>query len=290
MANEWLRLWHDMPTDPKWRTIARVSGQPIALVQAVYLHMLVDASRNVTRGHVTVTQEDLASALDVTDDQIYAILQAMHGRVLHGDELTGWTKRQPKREDNGNHETGAKSAAERKREQRKRDRLEQEVTGCHGADEACHELTRNVTTDKDKDTDKDLTQRETIVSLVANDVGSKVDKVPDCPQQQIVELFGELLPELPQPRAWEGQRANNLKARWRWVLTAKRPKSGERYATDAQTGIEFFRRMFGYVRESDFLMGRGKSGWLGCDLGWLVKAENFEKVLAGNYENREAAA
>ncbi|ENW8560590.1 hypothetical protein ACR6SH_005434, partial [Escherichia coli] len=25
MANAWLRLWHDMPNDPKWRTIARVS-------------------------------------------------------------------------------------------------------------------------------------------------------------------------------------------------------------------------------------------------------------------------
>lgn len=143
---------------------------------------------------------------------------------------------------------------------------------------------------QEQEQEQEITPRETIVSLVANDVGNKVDKVPDCPQQQIVELFGELLPELPQPRAWEGQRANNLKARWRWVLTAKRTKNGERYATDAQTGIEFFRRMFGYVRESDFLMGRGKAGWLGCDLGWLVKAENFEKVLAGNYENREAAA
>ncbi|EOP2197647.1 hypothetical protein QSF09_003200, partial [Escherichia coli] len=26
MANAWLRLWHDMPNDPKWRTISRVSG------------------------------------------------------------------------------------------------------------------------------------------------------------------------------------------------------------------------------------------------------------------------
>ncbi|EEV0545208.1 phage replisome organizer, partial [Escherichia coli] len=50
MANAWLRLWHDMPNDPKWRTIARVSGQPIATVMAVYIHLLVSASRNVTRG------------------------------------------------------------------------------------------------------------------------------------------------------------------------------------------------------------------------------------------------
>ncbi|RIE86619.1 hypothetical protein UL68_23555, partial [Shigella dysenteriae] len=70
MANAWLRLWHDMPNDPKWRTIARVSGQPIATVMAVYIHLLVSASRNVTRGHIDVTTEDLASALDVTEEVI----------------------------------------------------------------------------------------------------------------------------------------------------------------------------------------------------------------------------
>ncbi len=26
----WLRLWHDMPTDPKWRVIAKRSGQSIS--------------------------------------------------------------------------------------------------------------------------------------------------------------------------------------------------------------------------------------------------------------------
>ena len=90
MANQWLRLWHDMPNDPKWRTIARVSKQPLALVQATYIHILVDASRNVTRGHVTVTFEDLASALDCDASQIEDIYNAMQGRVLDGNELTGW--------------------------------------------------------------------------------------------------------------------------------------------------------------------------------------------------------
>lgn len=92
MANAWLRLWHDMPNDPKWRTIARVSGQPIATVMAVYIHLLVSASRNVTRGHIDVTTEDLASALDVTEEVIDSILQTMQGRVLDGDLITGWEK------------------------------------------------------------------------------------------------------------------------------------------------------------------------------------------------------
>lgn len=94
MANAWLRLWHDMPNDPKWRTIAVVSGQPIATVMAVYIHLPVSASRNVTRGHIDVTTEDLASALDVTEEVIDSILQTMQGRVLDGDLITGWEKRQ----------------------------------------------------------------------------------------------------------------------------------------------------------------------------------------------------
>ncbi|MCM4881821.1 hypothetical protein MMS17_30350, partial [Escherichia coli] len=57
------------------------------------------ASRNVTRGHIDVTTEDLASALDVTEEVIDSILQTMQGRVLDGDLITGWEKRQVLKED-----------------------------------------------------------------------------------------------------------------------------------------------------------------------------------------------
>lgn len=151
MSNSWLRLWHDMPNDPKWRTIARVSGQPISLVQAMYLHLLVDASRNVTRGHVSVTAEDLASALDVTEDAVSAVLEAMQSRVMDGDRLSGWDARQPKREDAGNSETGAKSAAQRKREQRAREK----ETALDPDKSECHAASRQVTPDKDKDKEEE---------------------------------------------------------------------------------------------------------------------------------------
>lgn len=147
MANEWLRLWHDTPNDPKFRTIAKKSEQPVSLVLAMFMHMLVDASRNVTRGHVDVTHEDLASALEVTEDAISAIWDAMDGRVRDGNRLTAWDFRQPKKEDSGNDFTGAKSAAERKRSERER-KKSQDVT-------QSHEESRNVTLDKDKDKDKE---------------------------------------------------------------------------------------------------------------------------------------
>ncbi|EOO1428500.1 DnaT-like ssDNA-binding domain-containing protein, partial [Escherichia coli] len=139
-----------------------VSGQPIATVMAVYIHLLVSASRNVTtchgvslRGHIDVTTEDLASALDVTEDVIDSILHAMQGRVLDGDLISGWEKRQVLKEDNGNVSQTAKSPAERKRAQREREKLRKHNADCHDESRRVTHLSRQVTTDKDTDKDTD---------------------------------------------------------------------------------------------------------------------------------------
>lgn len=105
----WLRLWHDMPTDPKWRVIARKANRPIAEVIAVFNFMLVNASANATERNANATErgvlhnwsdEDIAAALDVEIDAITSIRSAMQGKILDGDKISGWEKRQPKREDN----------------------------------------------------------------------------------------------------------------------------------------------------------------------------------------------
>jgi len=92
-----------MPTDPKWRVIARKSGQRVGDVIAVFNFLLVSASANTDeRGRTqNIVCEDIAAALDLDDADVSAIIQAMRGKVM--DEsgwLTGWEKRQPKREDN----------------------------------------------------------------------------------------------------------------------------------------------------------------------------------------------
>ena len=275
MANQWLRLWHDMPTDPKWRTIARHAKQHIGLVQAVYLHILVDASRNVTRGHVDVTVEDLASALDCDESQIQSILDAMQGRVMDGSTISGWDKRQPKREDSGDAESGAKSSAQRKKEQREREKLAAES----GDFFAGHDASRDVTTDKDKDKDTDKEDEEAKASL-------STAKLPNCPHIELIDLFGKHLPSLPQPKPelWDGQRAKNLASRWRWVLTAKR-RNGDRYASDKVTALNFFARYFAFVATCPHLVGENDRGWT-ADLAWLSNADNFAKVMAGNYDTR----
>ncbi|MBV4366260.1 hypothetical protein [Erwinia phyllosphaerae] len=150
MANSWLRLWHDMPNDPKWRTIAKASGQPIALVQAIYLQLLVSAAQNpvtdsngVTSRHVTVTNEDIASALDVTERHVDDVINAMQGRVLDGTIITGWDKRQAPAAAQRSGGRPALTAAERARKYRERKKAECDkettVTSRH---EASRDVTR----------------------------------------------------------------------------------------------------------------------------------------------------
>lgn len=97
-----MRLWDDMPTDPKWRVIARRSGRSISEVIAVFNILLIqggenDEKRGVTRGN---DDDEIAAALDIEAEHIAAIRDAMQGKVLDGNKLSGWDIRQPKREDN----------------------------------------------------------------------------------------------------------------------------------------------------------------------------------------------
>src|SRR5579862_8991038 len=97
---DWVRLWHDMPTDPKFRTVSKVAKQPLSAVISVYVYLMVDASCNaMKRGVTQCNAEDIASALDLEIEQVESIKKAMEGRVLEKNQLKGWEKRQPKRED-----------------------------------------------------------------------------------------------------------------------------------------------------------------------------------------------
>jgi hypothetical protein len=71
------------------------------------------------------------------------------------------------------------------------------------------------------------------------------------------------------------------------VLTATRP-DGSRYATTVDEGLAQFDKFFRIVAASDFLTGRD-GVWGLCDLGWLMKDENFTKVIEGKYRNKEKA-
>lgn len=114
--------------------------------------------------------------------------------------------------------------------------------------------------------------------------------MPPCPHGRLIELFGQRLPELPQPRPelWGGKNADAMRSRWRWVLSAK-TKAGKRYAEDSDAAVDWFDRFFGYVAKCPHLVGHNDRGWT-ADLGWLMKADNFAKVIQGNYDPKLEAA
>lgn len=128
-----------MPNDPKWRTISRVSKQPITSVLSVYIHLLVIASNATERGRTQPNaNEDIASALDLECEQVGEIINAMEGRVIENGRLTGWDKRQVARED------GAAERARAWREAKKEEKRTQP-----------NATERKKTQDTDTDTDKE---------------------------------------------------------------------------------------------------------------------------------------
>jgi uncharacterized protein YdaU (DUF1376 family) len=101
--------------------------------------------------------------------------------------------------------------------------------------------------------------------------------VPDCPYEQVVALYHECLPALPGVVKLSEARKSTIRARWR-ELSAENPGS------DQGAILTLLRAFFGQVARSDFLMGR-KTNFT-ADLFWLLKTENFLKVVEGKYVNK----
>lgn len=109
--------------------------------------------------------------------------------------------------------------------------------------------------------------------------GKGRDSVPpsggsQCPHKEIVALYHETLPELTAVREWTDTRKKLLQGRWR--------ESPERQSLD------WWRKFFADIRNSDFLMGRTEKPFR-ADLEWIIRPTNFVKILEGKYDARSEA-
>ena len=117
---DWFRWYHGTTVDPKWRVVARRANAPLPVVIAVWAAVLEHASEADERGTIDgLDAEVVAAALDLEPDQVSQILDAMQGLVLDGSLLTGWERRQPKREDD---------SSDRVRRHREKQRAQRAVT------------------------------------------------------------------------------------------------------------------------------------------------------------------
>lgn len=129
--SQWVRLWDDMPNDPKWRVIARRASQSvtgrhsdvtICHVISVFNHMLINASNWGNWGILeNWNDEVVAASLEIDSGQVLAIKDAMQGLILDGDRIKSWEKRQTKHADSSADRTA-------KWRRRKRDGGDDDVT------------------------------------------------------------------------------------------------------------------------------------------------------------------
>lgn len=91
-----------------------------------------------------------------------------------------------------------------------------------------------------------------------------------CPHEDIVNLYHEILPELSKVKVWSSKRQSYLRTVWN--------------GNESRQNLDYWRRFFSYVKQSNFLMGRSND--FKADLEWLVKPANFIKIIEKKYENK----
>ncbi len=119
---DWLRWHHGTVGDPKWRVISRICSvthvTPVTVVVTIWATMLESASQNTdNRGVLSGWEaEEIAALLDLDIGQVESVYQAMQGRLLNGNVLISWEKRNPKREREDNSAERVKRHREAKKE------------------------------------------------------------------------------------------------------------------------------------------------------------------------------
>lgn len=99
-----------------------------------------------------------------------------------------------------------------------------------------------------------------------------------CPHKDIIAIWSELLPTMPQVREWTPARQKMLRSRW--------------LDSEKRQNLDWWRKFFTYLTESDFLMGRvhvQDRKTFEVSLDWLLKQDNFVKCLEGKYHAKDKA-
>src|SRR4030042_687354 len=92
-------------------------------------------------------------------------------------------------------------------------------------------------------------------------------EIDNCPHQEIINLYHDILPSLPKVKKWPVHLQVILRTRW--------SEDPERQYLD------WWEKYFNYVKLSPFLMGQ-KTEFI-ADLEWLIRPKNFTKIANGRY-------
>ena len=104
------------------------------------------------------------------------------------------------------------------------------------------------------------------------------DRLPECPHQEIIDLYHRILPMGRQVRFWTDARKAKLRTRWR--------------EDEKRQSLDWWEKIFSYIAGSQFLTGKtytpGRSPFE-LDLEWIITPANLVKIIEGKYHQRDAS-
>jgi len=303
VAESWIKMRGSLMTNPKVIKMARLLLQdPEFLAWFANDGVTINPSLSVTRRHVTVVTRVTVGALTplwagvnecagndgvLRDASLFEIDEMAgvpgFGRAM---EAVGWLHVLADSEGiefpnfiehntvGKERSTSAKTAAERAKEYRERKRLETVESVTNAVTEKRDASRDAVTTEKRREEKK---KRDTSAA-----------KLPTCPAEEIVDLYHEVLPELPGVRVMDKARGKAIADFWNWVLTTKRPDGTPR-ATTADEALAWTRDYLNRARNNDFIMGRGTrsaehANWR-CSIEYLLSTRGMKKVIEETLEH-----
>jgi uncharacterized protein YdaU (DUF1376 family) len=150
------------------------------------------------------------------------------------------------------------------------------VTNAHKSQGVTPPVTRDNTATQTPDT-----SNQTPVGIEAK-ASSSAAKLPTCPTQTVIDLYHEVLPNLPKVRLHTKDRVKAIRKVWEWVLTSKKT-DGSRRAETPEKALEWLRSYFERATENDFLMGRTPrtgvhANWQ-CDIDFLMTERGMKQVI-----------
>ena len=146
----WLRLYHEVISDPKWPAVARRAQTNQGTVVSVWVALLIYASQQDERGSVDgFCATDCDALYGYDDGTCQRVIDALKERgVIQDGKLAAWDKRQPKRE---------RETDETSTERVRKYRQARAVTSCNANETALkhHETPCNANENHETPPDKD---------------------------------------------------------------------------------------------------------------------------------------
>lgn len=250
MSNPWFRMYSEFVSDPKVQMLSESMQRRYVMI------MCLRCSNSL----VTLHETEIAFALRITDEELAATKALFLAKKFIDKDwnLLNWEKRQ----------FASDSSAARVAKHRSLKR-EAEVQ-VSNANETLQKQEANAL-----DTEQNRTE-EPKGSVASG------DHLPACKTQAMVDLYHEVLPELPAVRLMNDPRKKALSKFWRWVLTSEKA-DGSRRAQTGDEAMAWLRDYFDRARDNDFLMGRNNRGgehanWR-CDLDFLLTDKGMKHVI-----------